>query len=441
MAEYAPVHSPEPRRRRAAIHTLGCRLNHAESGILMDLLRQDGYEIVPFGEPAELGIVHTCTVTREADAKSRQLIRSFIRKNPEAYMAAIGCYAQTGYQALAQIEGIDLICGNQKKMNVLDFVAQGKNAAPLIVRDRIQRDHFTVAFTGDAPIEHRANLKIQDGCNFMCSYCVIPFARGRSRSREMDNLLDEARALIGRGAKELVLTGVNLGCYNYEGLTIVDVVNRLNELPGVGRIRISSIEPTTIPEELLDCMAASDHALVPYLHIPMQSGSDRVLGLMKRKYTRNEFVDFIEEADRRVPDLCIGTDIMVGMPGETEADFEETCTVLREAPLAYAHVFKYSERENTAARRLPDKVDPETINRRSARVRRLSARKRHAFYERYLGKSVEVLFEQKQDGWWEGYTGNYVRVAARSSKRMRNEFGRVTLECIRGRTAIGNIDA
>ena len=256
----------------------------------------------------------------------------------------------------------------------------------------------------------------------------------------MENLLDEARTLVERGAKELVLTGVNLGCYTYEGLTIVDVVNRLNGLPGVGRIRISSIEPTTIPPELLDCMADPDHALVPYLHIPLQSGSDNVLRLMKRKYTRREFVDFIEAAERRVPDLCIGTDIMVGMPGETEADFEETCTVLRDGPLAYAHVFKYSERDGTASQRIPDKVDPKDVNRRSARVRRLSARKRHAFYQRYLGRSVEVLFEQEQDGWWDGYTGNYVRVMTRSNKRLRNEFGRVRLETVRGDAAIGKID-
>lgn len=442
MAEFAPAQSAGPREkmRRAAIHTLGCRLNQSESGILMDLLRREGYEIVPFGEPADLGIVHTCTVTREADAKSRQLIRSFIRANPQAYTAVIGCYAQTGYRALAGIDGIDLICGNQEKLNLLDFVAQGKNATPLIVRDRLQRDDFTIAFAGDAPMERRANLKIQDGCNFMCSFCVIPFARGRSRSREISNLLEEARALVQRGAKELVLTGVNLGCYNYEGLDIADVVNRLNELPGLRRIRISSIEPTTIPEALLECMAAPDHALVPYLHIPLQSGSDHVLGLMKRKYTRREFTDFLDEANRRVPGLCIGTDIMVGMPGETEADFDETCAVLRDSPLAYAHVFKYSERDGTASQRIPDKVDPKTANRRSARVRRLSAQKRHAFYQRYLGTSVEVLFEQEQDGWWDGYTGNYVRVAARSTKRLRNELGRVRLERIHGDVAIGTSD-
>ncbi|MGI6459243.1 MAG: radical SAM protein [Candidatus Hydrogenedentales bacterium] len=286
--------APRSGRRRAAIHTLGCRLNQSESGILAELLRREGYELVPFGEPAELGVVHTCTVTREADAKSRQLIRAFIRTNPHAYVAVLGCYAQTGYQALAAIDGIDLICGNQEKMNLLEFVRQGKNMAPLVVRDRIQRDDFTIEFAGDAPTERRANLKIQDGCNFLCSYCVIPFARGRSRSREMDNLVDEARALIARGAKELVLTGVNLGCYTWEGHTIVEVVDRLNELPGLARIRISSIEPTTVPEELLERMAEPAHALTPYLHLPLQSGSDTVLRRMKRRYTCREYVEFVK---------------------------------------------------------------------------------------------------------------------------------------------------
>jgi threonylcarbamoyladenosine tRNA methylthiotransferase MtaB len=429
--------APRSGRRRAAIHTLGCRLNQSESGILAELLRREGYELVPFGEPAELGVVHTCTVTREADAKSRQLIRAFIRTNPHAYVAVLGCYAQTGYQALAAIDGIDLICGNQEKMNLLEFVRQGKNMAPLVVRDRIQRDDFTIEFAGDAPTERRANLKIQDGCNFLCSYCVIPFARGRSRSREMDNLVDEARALIARGAKELVLTGVNLGCYTWEGHTIVEVVDRLNELPGLARIRISSIEPTTVPEELLERMAEPAHALTPYLHLPLQSGSDTVLRRMKRRYTCREYVEFVEAACSRVPDLCVGTDILVGMPGESDAEFEETCAVLRDAPIAYAHVFKYSERDGTASQRMPDKVEPGLANRRSARIRRLSAAKRQAFYERCLGTSIDVLFEQQQDGWWEGYTGNYVRVAARSSQRLRNKFGRVRVDSIRGDRAIG----
>jgi len=210
--------------KRASVHTLGCRLNQSESALIVEQLEAAGYQIVPFGQPASLGIINTCTVTGEADAKSRQLVRSFIRKNPDAYTAVIGCYSQMGYKALLEIEGVDLIVGNQEKLNVLDYVAAGKNHAPLVVRDRIDRGDFTIELAGGRPFTRRANLKIQDGCDFMCSFCVIPFARGRARSRAMDNLLDEARHLVARGAKEIVLTGVNVGAYGFQDMTIVDVV-------------------------------------------------------------------------------------------------------------------------------------------------------------------------------------------------------------------------
>lgn len=424
---------------RASVHTLGCRLNQSETALIVERLRSAGYEIVPFGAPADLGILNTCTVTREADAKSRQLIRSFVRKNPEAYTAVIGCYSQVGYQALAEIEGIDLIIGSQDKLHVLEYVAQGKNERPLIVRDQIQRDDFSIEFAGDTPVDKRANLKIQDGCNFVCSYCIIPSARGRSRSRDLDNLLDEARSLVRRGAKELVLTGVNIGDYSFEGQTVFDVVQRLDEISGLERIRISSIEPTTIPEALFARMNDPDHALTPHLHIPLQSGSDRVLALMKRRYTRAEFLDFIEAAARAVPGLCIGTDVMVGMPGERDEDFEETVDLLARAPVAYAHVFKYSERDGAPSARFPDKVSPDVVARRSARLRRLSAEKRNAFYEGFLGGVAEVLFEQKEGGNWSGYTGNYIRVLARSTECIRNVSRPVRLERISGDAVIGTV--
>jgi len=329
--------------KRASIHTLGCRLNQAESALLAEMLTAAGYEIAPFGEAADLGVIHTCTVTQEADAKSRKLVRQFIRRNPEAYTAVIGCYAQMGANTLADIPGIDLIIGNQEKLHLLDYVAAGKNTTPLIVRDRFVRNDFSIAFAAtDTPLSRRANLKVQDGCDFMCSFCVIPFARGRARSRDLDNLLGEARSLVARGAKEIVLTGVNVGLYDYAGHTLVDVVDLLDGLDGLARIRISSIEPTTAPEALLDRMADPGHRLVPYLHLPMQSGADRVLKAMGRRYTSREFLDFARSAAARVPDLGAGTDILVGFPGETDEDFEETCSLFEESPCFYAHVFRYS---------------------------------------------------------------------------------------------------
>lgn len=423
--------------RRASLHTLGCRLNQAETALLRDKLQASGYVIVPFGQPADLGIVNTCTVTNEADAKSRKLIRSFIRKNPDAFLAVIGCYSQVDAATLAEIQGVDLVVGNQEKLNVLNYVAQGKNATPLIVRDSILRDDFTIDIDGLDACTRRANLKIQDGCDSMCSYCIIPFARGRARSREIGNLLDEARQLVQRGAREIVVTGINVGTYRYHEHTIAEVLERLNEIQGLERIRLSSIEPTTIPQPLFAMMNARDHALVPHLHIPLQSGSNKMLKRMRRDYTREGFLDFIGAAHSTVEGLCIGTDIMVGAPGEEEEDFQATCDLLQHGPLAYAHVFKYSERDGTAAVRQEGKVDPETKNRRSAEIRRISAEKLRQFHSKHLGKTVKVLFERSEAAQWTGYTRNYIRVAVRSDDILENQIRDVTLTETRGELVLG----
>lgn len=427
------------KKKRAALHTLGCRLNQSETTLITSQLRAAGYEIVPFDSPAELGIINTCTVTNEADAKSRQLVRSFIRRNPDAYTAVIGCYSQMGYKTLCEIVGVDLIVGNQEKLNVLDYVAAGRNDIPMVIRDRMERDDFTIEIQDETGITRRSNLKIQDGCDFMCTFCIIPFARGRARSRALSNLLEEARRLVERGARELVLTGVNVGTYGYDNHDIVDVCSALNDIEDLARIRISSIEPTTIPEALLELMDAPTHKLVPYLHIPLQSGSDAVLARMKRKYTAAEFVAFIEKAAARVRDLCIGTDVLVGMPGETDTEFGETTAILRDSPIAYAHVFKYSERDGTPATRFPGKVDADTAKRRSAVVRRLSAQKRREFYRTYLNRELPVLFEQVQDGYWPGYTENYIRVAIASEQDLENQIRPVRLEEVCADFVLGNI--
>lgn len=278
--------SPSP--KRAMVHTLGCRLNQTESHLLRDRLTAAGYVVVPFGEAADFGIINTCTVTREADAKCRKAIRQFISRNPEAFTAVIGCYSQMGAAEIAGIPGVDLIVGNQDKFAVLDHLGEPKNAPPVILRERISGTDFSLQFVGDLPYDKRANLKVQDGCDFMCSFCIIPFARGRARSREWGNTLSEARAAARRGIKELVLTGVNVGTYEYTGRDIVDLVDALDEISGLLRIRISSIEPTTVPLGLLDRMADSSHSLQPFLHLPLQSGSDAILRQMRRKYTMSD---------------------------------------------------------------------------------------------------------------------------------------------------------
>ncbi len=425
--------------RRASIYTLGCRLNQSETGLLAERLREAGYCIVPFDEPADLGIVHTCTVTGEADAKSRKAISGFIRRNPEAFVAAIGCYSQIGCASLSQIKGLDLIVGNREKLNLLDYVGESKNASPVIICEKPDREDFSIPVAQGMRLTTRANLKIQDGCDFMCSYCVIPFARGRARSRAFGNLLEEAESLAAAGAKEIVLTGVNLGTYAHEGHGIIDIVDALGALDGVARVRISSIEPTTIPEALFERMAAAEHALVPYLHIPMQSGSDAVLERMRRRYVADEFRVFIEGAANTVPDVCIGTDLLVGTPGETESEFAETAQFLQDSPIHYAHVFKYSERKNTLASRYPDKVDPKTASARAAELRRIAAAKRHAFDASHIGRCLAVLFEEQEGGLWAGYTGNYIRAAVRSEEELGNQIRLVRLERVQGDNVIGTL--
>lgn len=396
--------------RRAALHTLGCRLNQSETLIIRQRLMASGYQIVPFDQPADLGIINTCTVTNLADAKSRRIIRAFTRRNPHAFTAVVGCYSESGASSIASIPGVDLIIGNQDKLAVLDYVGEDKNPDPVVIRERINREDFSIQLIGDLPYDKRANLKIQDGCDFMCGFCIIPFVRGRARARDFANLLEEARSLADRGVRELVLTGVNIGTYASGGNDIVAVVDALDQVPGIDRIRISSIEPTTVPDGLLDRMAAGGHRLMPFLHLPLQSGVDRILQEMRRRYSLSEYIAFVRQAHERIPGLCLGTDIMVGHPGETEEDFGATCRFFREQPFAFAHVFPYSEREGTPAARRTDQVPIPIRARRSAILRSLSAGKRLDFHRRHLGRTVEVLFEDPKPDCWPGYTDNYVRV-------------------------------
>jgi len=439
-------------RRRASVHTVGCRLNQAESQTLRDLLTREGYEMVPWGETADLGILNTCTVTREADTKCRKLVRSFIDRNPTAFTAVIGCYSQMGAQTLAAIPGIDLIVGNNDKFAVLDHARLGKNPEPTILRDRIDAQDFSLRFVGDLPFDQRANLKIQDGCDFYCSFCIIPTARGRARSRDWENLHEEARAAVGRGVRELILTGVNLGTYASGGRSLTDVVDALAELTPAPRLRISSIEPTTVDEALLDRMADPAHPLMPFLHLPLQAGCDRTLEKMRRKYTTQEYAAFAEMAAARVPDLCLGTDIMVGHAGETEEDFAETCAFFERLPFAYAHVFPFSERDGTlTVKRLAH--DGETVvpvperQRRGAVLRRLSDRKRRAFMAAQLGQTREVLLENPRDGRWPGYTDNYIRVVCPPpdeqdwrNRLVRVRLDRVTADFVEG-TILAEVEA
>lgn len=400
----------EPARPRASVQALGCRLNQYEGLSLEGKLRDAGFDVVPFGEKADLGVINTCTVTNEADSKSRNAIRRFNRQNPDSLTVVVGCYSQTSANEVAMVEGVDYVIGNHDKMNFLDYLSEEKPETPVIIRERIDRSDFSVGYVGEVEFAQRANLKIQDGCDFMCSFCVIPFARGRARSRDWHDLFAEAKQMIGKGVREIVLTGVNLGTYSSNGKNFLSLIDSLGALNDLERLRISSIEPTTIPTELFEMMKDSRHPLMPYLHVPMQSGCDKILGLMKRKYNLREMEDFFADAVDSVPEICLGTDMLTGFPGESEADFDKTCETFMKLPFSYCHVFTYSEREGTVAFKSKDHMPMHQRRERSSRLRRLSASKKMEWHKSFEGREVRVLIENPKHGFYGGYTENYLKL-------------------------------
>jgi len=424
---------------RVSFYTLGCRLNQAETAILQQYFEKEGYRVVNFKDPADVVVVNTCTVTENGDADTRRLVNKINRMNPEARIALIGCQAQLQRKELLSLPRVHWVVGNEKKMQLPDLLREHWNReTPLVDVPAIHRKSFTLPVAGVDRQHTRANLKIQDGCDFFCSFCVIPYARGRARSREFDDIMQEARQLVAAGHKELVITGINVGTYAYRGKTLLEVIGALEAIPGLQRIRISSIEPTTIPVAFFD-RTWPESKLCRYLHIPLQSGSDRILQAMNRRYEREEFAQFIRGVYHRVPDICLGTDVIVGFPGEREEDFEETYRFLEEPPLAYFHVFSYSERSRAKSRKLTGKVPPAVIDQRSRRLRELSARKRREYLERQVGKVETVLFEQNKKGFWTGLTDTYVRVKVKSGTDLQNRMLPVRLEQVDGQTVIGSL--
>lgn len=424
---------------RASFYTLGCRLNQAETAIISKTFEEKGYQIVDFDSETDLCVINTCSVTEHSEAKCRNIIRSVLRRSPRAFIAVTGCYAQIGVDSLKKIEGIDLIAGTEYKMKLAQYVQEPlKLPTPVILHSkRISRDNFTLETTGNHDEVTRANLKIQDGCDFFCTFCIIPFTRGRERSRKLEDLLREATELARQGHKEIVLTGVNIGRYSDEGKTLLDVIRALEEIDGVQRIRITSIEPTTVQEEVVEHMASSQK-LCPYLHIPVQSGDDKILRAMNRRYTVQEYVQFVERVMQKVPDVGLGTDIIVGFPGEGEAEFENTRRLLEELPLNYAHVFSYSKRPMTKASKMKETVHPETIKERSKILRELSAQKRQKFYNRYLGKTVRVLFETRnEEGIFTGLTSNYMRVGTITGQDLSRQIRDVKITEVLEDMALG----
>jgi threonylcarbamoyladenosine tRNA methylthiotransferase MtaB len=416
-------------RRRVSFYTLGCRLNQAETALMAESFRQKDYDIAQHGSPVDVAVINTCSVTERADARCRHEIRKVRRRSPEAIVCAVGCYTQNDTKTVATILGLDLIAGTDNKYNLADMV---EGMAPREVPDvrinkRPDAGDFDYPVAGYYPHSTRANIKIQDGCDFCCAFCLLPRVRGLARSRPLADIVAEGHELARRGHKELVIAGVNIGTYACEEHTIADIARELSGIPGVERVRVSSIEPSTVGDDLLEWMATSPKAC-RHLHLPLQSGSDAVLSKMKRVYTTAEYARFVEKAKTMMPDLGLGTDIIVGHPGETDAEFEISKRYVEKMPFSYLHIFSYSERPKTAAVYYDQKNTPQVTKERSDIMHDVANAKKRAFFDEHVGRTVDVLFETiDNDGYRKGFTGSYCRVATDPKTAPENNISRVTV--------------
>jgi threonylcarbamoyladenosine tRNA methylthiotransferase MtaB len=404
-------------KKKVAFYTLGCKLNFSETSTIARGFEDEGFQRVDFSEAADMYVINTCSVTENADKRFKNIVKQAQKVNPDAYVAAIGCYAQLKPEQLAAVDGVDLVLGATEKFKITDYVNDlSKNDFGEIHSCEIEDADFYVGSyaIGDRT---RAFLKVQDGCDYKCTYCTIPLARGISRSDTLQNVLDNAAEISSQGIKEIVLTGVNIGDYGkgefgnkkHEN-TFLDLVKALDTVEGIHRLRISSIEPNLLKNETIDFVSKSK-TFVPHFHIPLQSGSDAILKLMKRRYLTNLYLDRVAQIRRTMPDACIGVDVIVGFPGETNEHFLETYHFLNELDISYLHVFMYSERDNTVAADMEGVVPKNVRNKRSKMLRGLSVKKRRAFYEGQLGTNRTVLFEgENKQGYIQGFTENYVKV-------------------------------
>ncbi|MFV8226008.1 tRNA (N(6)-L-threonylcarbamoyladenosine(37)-C(2))-methylthiotransferase MtaB [Christiangramia aquimixticola] len=405
--------------KKVAFYTLGCKLNFSETSTIARSFENEGLERVEFDEKADIYVINTCSVTENADKRFKTIVKQAQKSNEDAFMIAVGCYAQLKPEELAAVDGVDLVLGATEKFKITDYLNDlTKNDHGEVHSCEITEADFYVGSysIGDRT---RAFLKVQDGCDYKCTYCTIPLARGISRSDKLENVLQNAAEISEQGIKEIVLTGVNIGDYGKGEFgnkkhehTFLDLVKALDEVQGIERLRISSIEPNLLKNETIDFVAQS-RTFVPHFHIPLQSGSDAILKLMRRRYMSDLYVDRVARIKEVMPDACIGVDVIVGFPGETEEHFLETYNFLNDLDISYLHVFTYSERDNTPAADMEGVVPLKVRKKRSKMLRGLSAKKRRAFYESQLGNTLKVLFEgENKEGYIHGFTENYVKVKA-----------------------------
>lgn len=411
--------------KTVAFFTLGCKLNFSETSTIGNEFLKKGFSIVEYENAADVYVINTCTVTENAEKDCRQIVRKVLRQNPNAYIIVTGCYAQLRAQEIAKIEGVDAILGSNEKFKIFEIISDftKEEYSCIYVSPTEKLDTFNTAFSTDADDRTRAYFKIQDGCDYKCTFCTIPLARGKSRSLDKEGIIYQFNNLINSGYKEIILTGVNVGDYGKNlSIDFYSLLKELIKVKGNYRVRISSIEPNLLTDNIID-LAADNPKICNHFHIPLQSGSDKILKLMQRRYNSTVYRNIVEKVVSKIKDVGIGIDVIVGFPEETENDFLETYNFLKEIPASYFHVFSYSERPNTKALLLKEKINIEEKKRRSSMLRILSQKKKNEFYRKMIGKELSVLFESEaKDNLIFGFSSNYVRVKYPYNSDLANNF-------------------
>lgn len=414
-----------------AFYTLGCKLNFSETSTIGEQFLQKGFEIVDYNGAADVYVINTCTVTGNTERECRQIVRRALRNNPAAFIAVVGCYAQLRPAEIADIEGVDAVFGSNEKFKIhslLDNFVK-KELSCIFVEPSKDMNDFYFASSTEADTRTRAFLKIQDGCDYKCSYCTIPLARGKSRSMNPESITDAFKKLLDEGYKEIILTGVNVGDYGklYDK-KLIDVITSLEKINGEFRIRISSIEPNLLTDEIID-LTASSKKMAKHFHIPLQSGSSKILKLMQRRYNTDDFKNLVFKASEKISKLGIGVDVIVGFPGETEEDFLDTYNFIKELSVSYLHVFTYSERPDTKAVLMDGRVEISERKKRNNMLRILSDKKKNEFYRSMIGSELTVLFEEENhEGFMKGFASNYVRVKQKYDKNLINKLCKIKIE-------------
>ncbi|MDN5204789.1 tRNA (N(6)-L-threonylcarbamoyladenosine(37)-C(2))-methylthiotransferase MtaB [Fulvivirgaceae bacterium BMA10] len=433
--------------KKVAFYTLGCKLNFSETSSIGRMFEQKGYQKVDFSNAADIYIINTCSVTENADKKCKKVVREALKISPEAYVAIIGCYAQLKPKEISEIPGVDAVLGAAEKFQLIDLLdGFMKKEKPQVFASEIAEAN-TFNHAHSIHDRTRTFLKVQDGCDYSCTFCTIPLARGNSRSDSVENVMNGAREIAQTDVKEIVLTGVNIGDFGIQHgdrtERFTDLVKALDGVEGIERFRISSIEPNLLKDEIIEYVSKSKR-FVPHFHVPLQSGSNKILKQMRRRYQRELYVDRVSKIKSLMPHCCIGVDVIVGFPGETDEDFLETYNFLNELDVSYLHVFTYSERANTKAIDMPGVVPHKVRNERSKMLRNLSEKKRRKFYEENLGTTKTVLFEDDvEEGMMHGFTENYIRVTAKYDPLLINELKSVSLKKInaKGTVEVEEIEA